>query len=117
MRKFNDLKYAVSIHPKKSEVALRYLEKLLSTLSPGDKLPSEREIATTLGITRSPVREALIALQMTGRLRVEPAVGAFVTEEKPSSSGPLAISLLAESESPSEVRELRQALEAGIVWR
>lgn len=100
---------------KKSVVALEHLLDLLTSYEPEDRLPSEREIASMLGMTRSPVREALIALQIAGRIRIEPGVGAFLVDRIKGQSALSGLSLLAENESPYEVRQLRQVLEAAIV--
>jgi len=48
------------------------------SLRPGDKLPSERELAITLGVSRSVVREALRALAMRGLVKVKPGCGTYV---------------------------------------
>jgi DNA-binding GntR family transcriptional regulator len=47
-------------------------------LAPGSKVPQE-EIAQALGISRVPVREALVALEKEGRVTIELHRGAFVT--------------------------------------
>jgi len=101
--------------PKKSELALQYLEELLRDYPVGEKLPSEREIAERLNMTRSPVREALIAMQMARKIRIEPGIGAFFLGGESGTSSTSAISFLAENESPFEIRQLRQILEAAIV--
>ncbi len=54
-------------------------EIMLGTLAPGDKL-SEGRLAKTFGVSRMPVREALIELSRRGMVRVVPQVGTFVTE-------------------------------------
>ena len=100
---------------KKSVVALEHLLDLLKSYEPGDKLPSEREIASMLSMTRSPVREALIALQIAGMIRIEPGVGGFLVERTKEQPAISELSLLTENESPYEVRQLRQVLEAAIV--
>lgn len=47
-------------------------------LTPGDRLPSERELAATLGIGRPSVREALRALDTTGLVEVRSGQGAYL---------------------------------------
>lgn len=61
----------------RSEI-LRVLEA--RTLSPGDRLPSERELAATLKVSRPSVREAVRSLQAEGRLVVKHGQGVFVAE-------------------------------------
>lgn len=56
---------------------------LSGTIGPGDRLPPERELATTLGVGRSSVREALRVLEVMGLIRTAtgsgPTSGAIVT--------------------------------------
>ena len=47
-------------------------------LRPGDRVPQD-DIARTLGISRIPVREALIALEREGWVRIEMHRGAFIS--------------------------------------
>lgn len=49
-----------------------------SQLAPGDRLPSERELASTLQVSRPSVREAVRALQAEGVLVVRHGQGVFV---------------------------------------
>jgi len=46
------------------------------TLGPGEKIPQD-DVAGVLGISRIPVREALIALEREGRVTIELHRGAF----------------------------------------
>lgn len=48
-------------------------------LNLGDRLPGEREIATTLGIGRAALRAALEQLELEGTLRRQPQSGTFLT--------------------------------------
>lgn len=73
-------------HPDRHEVAgssveqaATYIRRLIfsGVLAPGAKVPQD-QIADTLGMTRVPLREALLTLQLEGRVRIEPNRGAFV---------------------------------------
>ena len=46
---------------------------------PGERLPAERELATSLGVSRASVREAIISLEMGGLVEVRVGTGIFVT--------------------------------------
>ncbi len=46
---------------------------------PGSRLPPERELAVLLGVSRTSVREAIIALEIAGRVEVRVGTGIFVT--------------------------------------
>ena len=50
-------------------------------LEPGDKLPSERELVKTFGVSKATMREALRSLEVLGFLEIRQGVsgGAFVT--------------------------------------
>lgn len=47
-------------------------------MMPGQRLPSERDLATTLGVSRTSLREALIALELGGEVEVRAGAGAYV---------------------------------------
>ncbi|WP_440876919.1 FadR/GntR family transcriptional regulator [Thalassotalea sp. PLHSN55] len=48
--------------------------------SPGSRLPPERELAETLNVSRPTVREAIIALEVRGRVEVKTGSGVYVLE-------------------------------------
>src|ERR1700720_740834 len=56
------------------EVARQIERLILKKLKPGDKLPSERELAETLRVSRSSIRDAIRGLELSGL--VEPRQGA-----------------------------------------
>ena len=49
-------------------------------LKPGDQLPTEQSLATTFGVSRNVVREAIARLRSEGRIRSQQGLGAFVAE-------------------------------------
>ena len=73
---------------------------------PGRQLPSERDLALNLGVSRPTVREALIALEVAGLVEVRVGVGAFVRQRDDSNLG-----LPELSASPLEVMAVRRLLE------
>jgi GntR family transcriptional repressor for pyruvate dehydrogenase complex len=52
-------------------------------LRPGDRLPSERELAKLLGVSRPVVREALRALSIMRVVEIRQGAGTFVTALEP----------------------------------
>lgn len=56
--------------------------------APGAALPPERELAKQLGVSRSSVREALIALEMTGWVDIRTGNGVFVMQPLPQATAP-----------------------------
>jgi DNA-binding FadR family transcriptional regulator len=77
-------------------------------LAPGERLPSERELARALEVSRASVREALAALQLRGVVETRAGAGTFVTAEPPLSDAPQ------HDASPSAVLEARAQLEPAI---
>jgi GntR family hexuronate regulon transcriptional repressor len=47
---------------------------------PGSRLPGERELAERFGVSRVTIREAEIALQAMGRVKIKTGAGVYITE-------------------------------------
>jgi DNA-binding FadR family transcriptional regulator len=77
---------------------------------PGSRLPPERELAQQLGVSRPSLREALIALEIEGRVEIRMSSGVYVCA--PPLSGAETIAL---GDSPSELMHARSVLEGSIV--
>src|SRR5213082_4310339 len=58
--------------------------------APGSRLPSERELVDTFGVSRVSVREAINSLEAVGLIRVEHGRGAFVTDRRSGLGQPMA---------------------------
>ena len=76
-------------------------------LRPGDGLPSQRDLATTLAISRASLREALSALETMGLVSVQPGRGVYVAE--PAAAAPAW--RFADRCTPRDVYETRYGLE------
>jgi GntR family transcriptional regulator, transcriptional repressor for pyruvate dehydrogenase complex len=50
----------------------------MGTLQPGDRLPPERQLAASMGVGRSAIREALAALELLGVVDVRPGSGTYL---------------------------------------
>ncbi|HEY0249509.1 MAG TPA: FadR/GntR family transcriptional regulator [Gryllotalpicola sp.] len=62
-----------------SSVARRLLDELTSgRLTPGTRLPSERQLATMLQVGRSAIREAIAALDVLGIVDIRPGSGTYL---------------------------------------
>lgn len=62
-----------------SAVANRLLDLFTGgSITPGTRLPPERQLATKLGVGRSAVREALAALEILGIVDVRPGSGTYL---------------------------------------
>src|SRR5690349_3940309 len=64
-----------------SEVARRMLDLFTGgSIAAGTRLPPERQLAATLGVGRSAVREALAALEILGIVDVRPGSGTYLRD-------------------------------------
>lgn len=80
----------------------------------GDKLPSEREMAEQMGVSRSSIREAIQILEHTGFLDVIQGRGTFIKEiGRKSLTDPLAHLLKNSKSCYRDVYEFRLAIE---IW-
>ncbi|RFU82995.1 FadR family transcriptional regulator [Streptomyces triticagri] len=73
------------VSPPKGTVTQRAIEEVKAMiaegrLEPGQRLPTERELAARLGISRSSMREAIRALTVIGVLQARHGSGIYVTQ-------------------------------------
>jgi GntR family transcriptional regulator len=68
------------------EVRDEVLTDLESSYRPGDRLPSEPDLATAYGVSRPTIREVLRSLEGDGLVRRVHGVGTFATQKRPAVS-------------------------------
>jgi DNA-binding FadR family transcriptional regulator len=73
---------------ERSVIPQRIAERILALvqsgeLKPGQRLPSERELAVQLEVSRPSLREALRALHLMRVLEIQPGAGAFIGSLEP----------------------------------
>ena len=91
---------------------------LAGELPPGAKLPPERELATTLGVSRASIRDALRDLEMRGLLERTPGRGTIVADRPSSGIGrALLRELHPSTRDLLEVMEIRSIIEPPMTAR
>ncbi|MNE46231.1 HTH-type transcriptional regulator LutR [compost metagenome] len=101
------------------QVAETIRDKILDgTFLPGSRLPSERDLAAQLGVSRPAVREAIGSLQNEGLVATRHGSGTYVTKSEGAVRAPLqerAIEMRPEADlSPVATLEVRMILEPAI---
>jgi len=76
----------------------------------GCRLPSERDLAEQLGVSRPSVREGLIALEVQGKVEVRVGAGIFVARARPVA----VMDPLTEGQGPFELLRARRLIEGEI---
>lgn len=97
--------------PRLYRVVSGKIEELIraENIRPGERLPAERELATKLGVSRTSLREALIALELGGTVEVRGGSGVYVSEQaKPQAEVPSA------GPGPFEVLAARRLIEVEV---
>jgi GntR family transcriptional repressor for pyruvate dehydrogenase complex len=118
-----DTKLFKTIHAERqgtsAEEVVQHLRDMIHNgeLRPGDRLPSERDLAKLLGVSRPTLRVAICSLAAVGVLRSRQGAGTFVVqdEDPPSlDSGPLRLMASLRGFTSAEMFEARRALEMAV---
>jgi len=100
------------------EVAKQIERLILKKLKPGDKLPSERELAETLRVSRSSIRDAIRGLELMGLVEPRQGAGTIVRETSVEALvNPFANALKHRKEMVSELLDFRRMLEPPLAAR
>lgn len=86
------------------------LKKLIDNqqIKPGERFPAERELAEQLGVSRPTIREAMIALEMSGVIEIRTGSGIYVTQQKSRQI----LDLDDNGVGPFEILEIRYIIES-----
>jgi len=98
----------------RSELVERQLRQFImnNKLVPGNRLPSESELSSELGVSRTAIREGLKSLEAVGVINAQQGKGRFVSKfDSGAIADNLAFSLILDRPSLQEVLEIRKALE------
>lgn len=96
------------------EQVIEQIKKMImdGTLRKGDKLPTERDLAEQLQVSRASVREALRALEVIGLIESRQGAGNYIKESFGDSLfEPMSMMFLLEKGTPLEILEFRKVLE------
>jgi GntR family transcriptional repressor for pyruvate dehydrogenase complex len=99
-----------------AEAVVKYVSARIQQglLRPGDRLPSERELAVRIGVSRPSVRSGLRTLSATGIVQTRHGSGTYITEGPPALDGkPLRALAALHRLSPEQMFEARCVLEVG----
>ena len=100
------------------EVAQQIERLILKKLRPGDKLPSERELAEMLKVSRSSIRDAIRGLELRGLVEPRQGAGTIVRESAVEPlANPFAGALKRRKEMVSELLDFRKMLEPPLAAR
>lgn len=104
---------------KLSDAIVEQLESFIlkGILKPGDKLPSERELAIQMNVSRPSIREAITRIEAKGLISSRRGEGTFVNDLMAQSiTNPLSNLLKDNPNAMYDVLELRHGLEEMSAW-
>jgi GntR family transcriptional repressor for pyruvate dehydrogenase complex len=100
--------------PSRLELVLDHIKSRIADgrLRPGDQLPPENELARELGLSRTPVREAIKVLAAVGIVVVRHGHGTFVSDGAQASLGQLLLfEIYLRDTTPQKLMEVRRIFE------
>ena len=91
-------------------------EVMAGRLKPGDRLPTEPEMADLYGVSRTVIREAMVRLKSDGVARSKQGSGVFILDSSQSPVLRLDHASLMDRETVRNLFELRAIIESGAAW-
>jgi GntR family transcriptional regulator, transcriptional repressor for pyruvate dehydrogenase complex len=103
--------------PSTRDRVVEHVRRLIESggLKPGDRLPSERDLALELGVSRPSVRSGLEALEAMGVVVSRRGAGTFIADGPPTlGTEPLSLLASLHGFTQNEMFEARLVLEVGV---
>tara|TARA_R110001583_G_scaffold179320_3_gene336110 strand:+ start:56545 stop:57309 length:765 start_codon:yes stop_codon:yes gene_type:complete len=116
MQKSEPNRYEKIVRPRRlpDEIAAKLTGQISDgILQPGDKLPTEQELAFNYGVARTVVREAVSQLKSDGMIQSKQGVGAFVSDPGARSVFRISADCFAKRKELIQILQLRTSNEAG----
>jgi len=89
---------------------------LRGDLKPGDRLPTETQLASNFSVSRIVVREAMKMLSAIGVVEIKRGNGTYIAKDISTSMiDPFIFGLIVGKKTPEELLDLREMLEIGIL--
>ena len=115
-----DLEFTPVRKTRVFEDVARQIQRLIAdgALTPGDRLPPERELAERFGVSRGSVRDAIRTLEIVGLLAARQGEGTVVADVSPEAmAAPLASVLVRKRELIADLLDVRKILEPALAAR
>lgn len=103
-----------------SEIVAKQILQMVTSgqLKAGDQIPPERDLAETMGVSRSSVREALRGLAILGVVNTKQGGGAYISElDAEALLGPIRFFLSLENLNVEELYDARSLIEGDVARR
>lgn len=117
MSETNILNRSLQNHSVVQKIVDQITEAILrGELRPGDRLPTEAELCSSMGVGRNSVREAIKILEAYGVAEIRRADGTYICSTYSRKMlDPMLYGMLLMQSSGTEIIQLRQVMDAGIL--